>query len=789
MQPIWRVLNNPVYRFGLWCLLLCTLVVTLMFQTLTRGHSLSTYLLDLLPATEQDTGSAAAASVFTKNFSDTVVLTVSAPERETSRLAAQKLDSLLNSHQTFARLQTYIDLDDWYRMYQFYEPYRYSLLSDSERSLPTQDLENHLYQRVITMMTSPVGITNSHQLVSDPLFQLPLWFESLAGDSGDMAADEGMLAVEKDGQYHVMLFGFLDGEALSLNQQDTLVNSLYEDFNLVRTEYPDIEINASGMIFHAKAGADSARSEVSTIGLGSVLGIIFLLLLAFRSPSPLLLCLLSVTTGIFAGDIVTVAIFGQIHVMTLVFGASLTGISIDYAFHYMAEWLREGKSWSPLKGLRHVMPGISLGLATSLLGYLPMLVTPFPGLQQIAVFSSAGLLGAWLTVVLAYPLLLKKPYLRDNVRNWPLPLVDRILSVWKKHLPEARARWLIALVPLCVLVLPNLSTNDDIRQLQSRVPELVATDNRVSEIMGSLGDNRFFLVRGSTQEDLLINTESLALALTTAVEQGSLGGFRAISSVLPSQQSQQENYHKISAVFGEHLPQLWQQMGFSEAGQEQALALFREAEGKRLTPEVWRGSPGSDMYEHLWLGKFEGEYFTAVLLFAPSENWNAYELETLTAVEFIDITGNTSELFGRYRVLMGWLLTGAYILISLLLVLRYGIAGTFKVVFPPLLSVLLTLSLLTISGETINLFHILALIMVLGIGIDYTLFFHEAGKEQRYTFMAITLSAITTVLSFGLLSLSATAAIQGFGLTVLTGITFCYLLSPYAIRKELNETD
>ena len=789
MQPIWRVLNNPVYRFGIWCLLLCSLVITLMFQTLTRGHSISTYLLELLPATEQDAGSAAAASVFTRNFSDTVVITVSHPEREISRFAAQKLDSLLNSHKTFARLQTYIDLNDWHRMYQFYEPYRYSLLGDNERSLSSEELETHLLQRVITMMTSPVGITNSHQLINDPLFQLPLWFESLAGDSGNLAPDDGMLTVEKDEQYHVMLFGFLDGEALSLNQQDSLVNNLHLDFEQIRAKYPDVEINTSGMIFHAKAGADSARSEVSTIGLGSVLGIILLLLLAFRSPSPLLLCLLSVGTGIFAGDIVTVAIFGQIHVITLVFGASLTGVSIDYSFHYMAEWLREGKSWSPLKGLRHVMPGISLGLGTSLLGYIPMLATPFPGLQQMAVFSSAGLLGAWLTVVLAYPFLLKKPYLRDNSRNWPLPVVDRILSVWKKYLPEQRTRWLIALIPLCALTLPSLSTDDDIRQLQSRVPELVEADDRVSEIMGSLGDNRFFLVRGLTQEDLLVNTENLALALTSAVEQGSLGGFRTISSVLPSQQSQQENYHKVSTMFSERLPQLWQHVGFSEAGQEQAQTLFREAEAKRLTPEAWAGSPGSDMYEHLWLGEFEGEYFTAALLFELSEDWDAYELESLTGVEFIDITGNTSELFGRYRVLMGWLLTGAYTLISLLLVVRYGMAGTFKVVFPPLLSVLLTLSLLTISGEVINLFHILALIMVLGIGIDYTLFFHEAGKERRYTFMAITLSAITTILSFGLLALSATAAIQGFGLTVLTGISFCYLLSPYAIRKEAHEKD
>ena len=789
MQPIWRSLTDPVFRSGLWCLLFFGLLGTLLLQQSRPTSVLSTDLTELLPVTEQDTGSAEASRAFVRNFNNSVVFLTASESRESSRSAARQLGLLLAESNRFETLLTEIDPDEWINLYKFYYPYRYILLNDADQALDPDQLANRMIDSTVSRLASPVGFANSQQLISDPLFQLPAWLESFAQGSGYLTHDEGLLTVEKHGLYHVLSYGLLHGESLSLGDQAELVEDIDAAISRVTDQYPDTEIIASGMVFHAKAGADSARSEVSTIGVGSVVGIILLILIAFRTLSPLFLALLSIGTGILAGYLVTSLLFGQVHVMTIVFGASLTGVSIDYAFHYMAEWLRQGKQWSPLAGLRHIMPGISLGLLTSLVGYFPMLSTPFPGLQQMAVFSSAGLIGAWMTVVLVYPAMLKQPNASNKQSSWPLPVVDKVLQFWARHLPEQNSRKLFAVLSLSAIPMIWLQTNDDIRLLQSRVPGLVAAENRIADITGNISDNRFYLVRGDSEEQMLQRTERLSQALAERVDQRQLQSYRSVSSMLPSQATQQQNYQGIAGIFATRLPELWQQMRFSGKAQEEAILSFKDAETHLLTPAQWLTSPVSTMYRHLWLGKHDGEHFSAVLLFQPAEDWNPAALESLDGVEFVDITGSTSELFGRYRVLMGWLLTIAYTAITALLALRYGINGAVRIVLPPLMSVLLTLSLLTIFGQSINLFHVLALIMVLGIGIDYTLFFREAGGEQRYTFMAITLSAMTTILSFGLLALSATAAIRGFGLTVLTGILLCYLLAPYAIRKKINETD
>ena len=74
---------------------------------------------------------------------------------------------------------------------------------------------------------------------------------------------------------------------------------------------------------------------------------------------------------------------------------------------------------------------------------------------------------------------------------------------------------------------------------------------------------------------------------------------------------------------------------------------------------------------------------------------------------------------------------------------------------PPIVAALLTLAVLGITGQPINLFSVLALLLVLGIGIDYTIFFAEAKEKRETAMLAILLSACTTILSFGFLSLAS----------------------------------
>ena len=99
---------------------------------------------------------------------------------------------------------------------------------------------------------------------------------------------------------------------------------------------------------------------------------------------------------------------------------------------------------------------------------------------------------------------------------------------------------------------------------------------------------------------------------------------------------------------------------------------------------------------------------------------------------------------------------------------------------PTALASIVTLALLGSVGAGLQLFHVLALMLLLGIGVDYGIFLQEhSGGQDAVAWLSVALSAMNTLLSFGLLSLSKTPALQAFGLTMLIGTVTVCLAVPY----------
>lgn len=90
----------------------------------------------------------------------------------------------------------------------------------------------------------------------------------------------------------------------------------------------------------------------------------------------------------------------------------------------------------------------------------------------------------------------------------------------------------------------------------------------------------------------------------------------------------------------------------------------------------------------------------------------------------------------------------------------------------------LALGILGYLGTPFTLFNLMALMLVLGVGVNYAIFLREGGMYAAATLAGVLLSAGTTLLSFGLLSFSSMPALSGFGLTLLIGIGIAVLFAP-----------
>ncbi len=720
-----------------------------------------------------------------KELGSQLLFLVGHPNRDVAKASADIFGAELQKHRLIASVTSRIDQARISRIASFYFPYRRQLLSDEQLAEIIDNVDDVMRKARATLY-SPLSAGRGDALVKDPFFLLPASLQALQPSAGYLQFDDAYLIAERNGLHYVFIRARVAKPSLSIEEQEDLAGHLDVVTNEALLSEPALDFLKTGFFYYAHAGTQSAKNEISVIGLGSLVGVLLLVLLTFRSLRPLALIVLTVVSGCIFALAITLGVFGFVHLFTLVFGASLIGVSVDYSFHYVAEDAFGDDDWTPAKGLRNIFMGITLGLITSILAYLALTVAPFPGLQQLAVFSSAGLIGAYLTLLCCCRLWRRRLSVQD--RSFIPQAAGRYLDIWRRI--NTRHRYLlVGAMALVVLAgLRIIEANDDVSVLQSQPDELKRQEAAIREVLGVDPGSTFLLASSASDDALLQLEESLRGKLDSMIRAGTIGSYQAVSRWVPSQARQAHSFTAYSDLITEHLPEYFRSLGIAEDKTTGVVAdLTRETD--MLEVKDWLAHPVSDQFGGLWLGTADGSASIILIngLQAPTRLREA--LADFPSVVLVNKRQELSNLFGRYRLRVSWVLGGAYTFILLGLALRYGLRRAAVLLIPPVLAGTLALTLISMSGNSLNLFNLLALILVLGIGIDFTLFLAEARGDLHSTMFAITLSALTTMLSFGLLSLSSTYAVHSFGLTVLIGIAIAYLLSPLAISERTGLRD
>ena len=204
-----------------------------------------------------------------------------------------------------------------------------------------------------------------------------------------------------------------------------------------------------------------------------------------------------------------------------------------------------------------------------------------------------------------------------------------------------------------------------------------------------------------------------------------------------------------------------------------------------VTVDNWLSSPASEGWRLLWLTLPNGE--SGVLIPAEGVKESA-ALDALSkkqpGVAWLDRKHTFDALFALYRHILTGLLGVALAVMACGAIARLGWRKGVISLVPSLLSLGCGLAVLALSGHPLNLFSLLALVLVLGIGINYTLFFSNPRGTPLTSLLAITLAMQTTLLTLGMLVFSATQAISSFGIVLVSGIFTAFLLSPLAMPTK-----
>lgn len=751
-------------------------------QVLTKDW-LETGFLALLPITEQNPEIAKAVQQHNERLNKKVIWLSGAVTSKEAITQAQQLKQRLQASGLFSKLILELPQQQMIKQYQQLFPYRYQLLDAKTKQTLSNNPKDLLSQNLESIY-SPLGQLMTADLEHDPLLLLGRYFK--AQNPVTLSLEQGKVILHDANQVWALLVSDLEDSHLQLDKLEALLALVNSSSSQVQADGGQLLV--TGMPLFTASGSDSAKQEISTVGVGSSIGIIILLLLTFRSLRPLLLSSLALGSGLLAALVASVLVFGKIHILTLVFGASLIGVADDYAIHFFCDSFGT-KTWRPQQGLYYIFPGLVIGLLTNLLSYAGLVFSPFPGLQEVALFSAVGLLGAWLTVVLLFPLLL------TGFRSTHKPVILKIANYWQQYWPVwllKNKRWLL---PFFILFIGGglwqIYPRDDIRLLQSAPAELLKTADKVKQLLPMNQENQFFLVSGLNIEDWHKNEQQLLKHLALLSQQKVLTHYQGLSDYWLSEQEQQENYQLLDKSLYQSglINQYMTDLGFSDKAVRAEINQFVLASNHFFSLPSWLETT-DDAKQQQWLGCDASHCLSMVSLMGITDLSRLSVLQNLPGVIWVDQAEQLSSLFARYRVSVSGLLIIAYLLVFAGLGLKFGWRNALSIISIPVVAALFSLAMMGWFDQLFSLFNLFALLLVLGIGVDDAIFFFMAEKvkediddKRASTSLAVTLSALTTLLAFGLLVVSSTEIVHAFGFTVATGILMALLLSPLVGHK------
>jgi predicted exporter len=745
---------------------------------LAKTGGLDTSLLSLLPESARDPEVADAVQRVAGASTRQLVYLIGHQDFDVAARAADACKKELTKSSQWLTVAPPVDPAALGSATEFLGTARYGLLTAGDRQALEQGGQP-LVDQALTELYQPFGAPKLFELEQDPL-GLASHFVLERAQSAGFGIRDGRIVIERDGMSWIMLPAELRSDAMGFSAQQALAPVLSEAAQAARRAGAK-QVLRSGFIFHAAEAATHANTEVSTIGLGSLIGVILLMWLPFGSPRPVLLVLLPVGVGTLFAFCVDLWMFDRVHLLTLVFGSSIVGVAEDFGVHFVCGALEKGP-FEPWTYMRHIRRGLALALLTTLVGYFALAALPFPGLRQMGLFGAAGLFGGWVTAVLWVPFLAKNLGKGRKVPSF-VPALVRMEAAWPR-LSGSRVLQVVVGV-LCAASLAGFAkvrTIDDVRALYDSVPELSHEDDEVRRVLRLAVGSQFFLVRGASAEELLQREEALTRMLAGERSQGTLDGWQALSDSVPSAKTQAETRDLLQRVVfapGGAAERLFTTLDDSEA-LARARAAFA-AQTKPLDLPAWLGSPLSAPERHLWLGH-DGKAESVVLLRGVPGQSQIERLTRLGAsvpgVVLVDQVANISTVLGGFRRALSWFVPVGYVIVALCLSFVYG-RSAWRVAAPAALGSAMALGVPALAGKPVTLFDLLALVLVLGIGIDYGIFINEPrGEGFSVAFLSVTLGAASTLLSFGLLATSSTPALANFGMTLLIGIGASWCLTP-----------
>jgi len=641
----------------------------------------------------------------------------------------------------------------------------------------------------IALLASPAGLLVKSLLPRDPTGEMVQLLDQLHPGKRPPMVDGAWSS--RDGTRALLLMQ-TRASGSDTDAQQLAMAAIRQAFETASGASPATRLLMTGPGVFSVTARETIKSQVSRLSVMSMTLIATLLLLVYRSATALVLGFLPVVSGALAGIAAVSLGFGAVHGITLGFGTALIGEAVDYSIYLFVQ--TEQGSSDPQSWITRFWPTVRLGVLTSIFGFASLLLSGFPGLAQLGLYSIAGLIAAAAVTRFVLPHLLPATFRIHDVSAIGLALSGLVRRA-------AKLRWAVALLLLAActtLALQRTSLwNDKIASLSPVSQADVALDASLRADMGAPDVRYLVVVSGASREAVLSSSEQVSKILQSQVDQGALAGFESPSRYLPSLATQRERQASLPSP-----AELETRLAQAVAGLPVQAQLFKPfladvaaARSQRLLVPADLEQTSMAMAVDALLIRQSGHWSALLPLTAPQGGSinasriraavNTLGATALPDVLFVDMKDESDHLYSGYLnevILLS--LGGLLAIVGLLLWVFRSPSRVLRIVAPLVAAVITVTAGLLVLGQQLIILHLVGLLLVVAVGSNYALFFERADDPVSPRTLASMLFAnLTTVAGFGLLAFSKVSILQAMGVTVAPGVILALIYSAIFARK------
>lgn len=640
----------------------------------------------------------------------------------------------------------------------------------------------------IDLLASPAGLMVKSLLPHDPTGEMVQLLGQL--NSGNRPQMVDGTWVSRDGLRALLLLQ-TKASGDNTDAQQAAMSAIQHAFDNAASQTPATKLLMTGPGVFSVTARDTIKSQVSRLAIISIVLIASLLLLVYRSFSALLLGFLPVISGALAGIAAVSLGFGSVHGITLGFGTALIGEAVDYSIYLFVQ-SEQTNSQQQQRWSKRFWPTIRLGVLTSIFGFSSLLLSGFPGLAQLGLYSIAGLVVAATVTRFVLPHLLP-----NNFRIHDVSTIGLTLSSLVQHATKLRWPAVLLLIIACLILIQHRADiwNDKISSLSPVSQAEVDLDTSLRADMGAPDVRYLVVASGASQESVLETSEQVAKQLQTLVDNGVLAGFESPSRYLPSMAMQAARQASLPdpTMLRARLSQASQGLPVNAELFKPFLDDVAIASNQPLLHAAVLEHTSMAMAVDALLIQ-RASHWTALLpLTAPegsdidtSQIRTVLNAANLSGVLFVDMKAESDNLYSGYlneAILLS--MGGLIAIIVLLLWVFRSPMHVLRIITPLAAAVITTTAGLAILGQQLIILHLVGLLLVVAVGSNYALFFNRTDNLILPRTLASMLFAnLTTVAGFGVLAFANVSVLQAMGVTVAPGVILALIYSAIFARKS-----